>query len=233
MSRRERRLVMSERLQKEKDPRGKRESFHALNVPSSSEGAQEYTAPEITPEIAIETFCEDAREPVCDNLKRYCREWQRKKAQIIELERIILTLPIIENQISLRGLYEVMLPKMQQELRQIEWHIRRLQHCLELLEQQKIFTKPADIPGHIDVSTLKNRLDIVDVVSRWVELRQSGRTHKGRCPFHDDRSPSFVVYPENKRWWCFACSEGGDVITFVQKIRNCGFREAVVELQRL
>ena len=206
---------------------------YVASIPPQRDEMQEYIAPEITPEIAIEMFGEDAREPVCDNLTRYCLAWQSKKKEIAELERIIPTLPVVEGPISLRGLYEVMLPKMQHELYRIEWHIHRLQYCLELLEQKNIFTKPADIPGHIDVEALKDRLDAVDVISKWVELRQNGRAHKGRCPFHKDRSPSFVVYPEDKRWWCFACSEGGDTITFIQKIRNCGFREAVAELQNL
>jgi hypothetical protein len=205
----------------------------AFNIPTVAVDSQDYQPPEVTPELAIETFGEAARQPVCDNLTQRCAEWRKKKAEIEKLQRIIPTLPIIENTISLRGLYEVMLPAAQHELWQIERHIRRLQHCLELLEQIKIFTKAADLPGYIDVKALKDRLDIVDIISREVELRQSGRTYKGRCSFHDDRSPSFVVYPEDQRWWCFACNEGGDVISFIQKIRNCSFREALTELQTL
>lgn len=194
---------------------------------------KEYTTPKITPEIAIEMFGEDAREPVCNNLQQYCQAWRVKEREILEIKRIIPTLPVIKGPISLRGLYEVMLPKMQQELREIERHIRRLQRCLELLEGKPLFTNPSTLPGHVDVQALKNRLDIVDVISRWVDLRQSGKTYKGRCVFHDDHSPSLVAYPEDGRWWCFACSIGGDVISFVQKINNCSFREAIAELERL
>lgn len=224
---------MSSRPQKENDPRSKRESFRASNVPSPTVAAQEYTAPKITPAIAMEIFGEAAREPVCDNLKRYCQEWYAKTKEITELERIMPTLPVIENAISLRGLYLVMLPKMKQELRQIERHIRRLQRCLELLEGRDIFTKPADLPGHVDVKILKDQVDVVDVIGQWVELRPGGRSLKGRCPFHKDRSPSFAVYPETQSWHCFAGCGGGDVITFIQKIKNCGFREAVTELSSL
>lgn len=224
---------MSRRPQKENDPRGKRESFRASNVPSPTVAAQEYTAPKITPEITIEIFGESARMPVCNNLKHYCQEWYTKTAQIAELERIIPTLPVVENAISLRGLYEVMLPRMRQERRQTERHIRRLQRCLELLEEREIFTKPANLPGRIDVTALKDRVGIADVVSQWVELRQAGRLFKGRCPFHNDRSPSFVVYTKTQSWHCFAGCGGGDAITFVQKINNCGFREAVAQIQKL
>ena len=188
----------------------------------------------ITPEFAIEMCGEVARQPICNNLEEYCFKWRIKEKRIAELKRIIPTLPIIKGPISLRGLYEVMLPKMQQELRDIERHIRRLQRCLELLEGKPLFTNPATLPGHIDVGSLKERLDIIDVVSQWVDLRHSGNTYKGRCPFHSERTPSFVVYPESKSWHCFgACSEGGDAISFVQKIKNYDFREAVAELERL
>lgn len=224
---------MGNRPQKQNNPRGHRELFHASSIPSSDPNSQEYVAPRITPEVAIEMFGESAREPVCDNLTRYCQEWHAKTKEIAELERIIPTLPVIEKGISLRGLYLIMLPKMKQELWRIEGHIRRLQRCLELLEGKKLFNKPSDLPGHIDVDSLKSRVDITEVIGRWVELRRSGGTLKGRCPFHDDRSPSFAVYPEDSRWWCFACSEGGDIITFIQKILNYSFREAVAELQNL
>lgn len=195
---------------------------------------KEYNNTAFSSEIAIEMFGEDAREPVCNNLEEYCYKWRIKDKQIAELKRIIPTLPLVRGPISLRGLYEVMLPKMQQELQGIERHIRRLQRCLELLEGRPLFTNPNTLPGHIDVKALKERLDIVDVVSQWVELRHSGKTYKGRCPFHSECTPSFVVYPDSKSWHCFgACGESGDAISFVQKIKNCGFREAVTELERL
>lgn len=210
-----------------------KETRFAVSIPPSDRYFQDYIAPKITSEVAIEIFGEVARQPVCDNLKYYCLAWNAKKNNIAELERIIPTLPVVENSISLRGLYEVMLPRAQRELRQIERHIRRLQHCLELLEGRQLFSRPSDAPGHIDTDALKERLDIADVISQWVGLRQSGNTYKGRCPFHNDRAPSFVVYPATKSWWCFACNEGGDVITFVQKIKNCSFREAIAEAQRV
>lgn len=193
----------------------------------------EYTAPVITPELAIKTFGESARQPVCDNLKHYCQAWETKRRDIADLQRIIPTLPVIENAISLRGLYEVMLPHAQRELRQIERHIRRLQQCLELLEGRPLFPRPVATPGHTDIEALKDRVDIADVISNWVDLRQSGNSYKGRCPFHNDRTPSFVVYSETKRWWCFACNEGGDAITFIQKIRDCDFRTAISEIENL
>ncbi len=78
---------------------------------------------------------------------------------------------------------------------------------------------------------VKARLNIVDVVSNYVPLTQSGRVFKARCPFHTERTPSFVVNPERGSWRCFgACSEGGDAIRFVMKMENQSFGEALRSL---
>ncbi len=78
---------------------------------------------------------------------------------------------------------------------------------------------------------VKARLNIVDVVSNYVPLTQAGRVFKARCPFHTERTPSFVVNPERGSWHCFgACSEGGDAIRFVMKAENQSFSEALRSL---
>ncbi len=78
---------------------------------------------------------------------------------------------------------------------------------------------------------VKARLNIVDVVANYVPLTQAGRVFKARCPFHTERTPSFVVNPERGSWHCFgACSEGGDAIRFVMKMENQSFSEALRSL---
>ena len=75
---------------------------------------------------------------------------------------------------------------------------------------------------------VKSRLDIVEVVSGYTSLTQAGRNLKARCPFHSERTPSFVVFPERGSWRCFgACAEGGDAIRFVMKMENQSFTEAL------
>ena len=79
---------------------------------------------------------------------------------------------------------------------------------------------------------IKSRIDIVNYVQRHVPaLKKAGRNHKACCPFHNEKTPSFVVNPERQSWHCFgACAEGGDLFTFAQKLHGWDFKEALREL---
>ena len=77
------------------------------------------------------------------------------------------------------------------------------------------------------IEEVVRRNDITDVVGSYVQLRHRGRTHTGLCPFHSEKTPSFVVYPETQSFYCFGCGAGGDVITFMKKINNLDYVEAV------
>lgn len=76
---------------------------------------------------------------------------------------------------------------------------------------------------------IKSRLDIVDIIGEVVQLRKSGRSYSGFCPFHaNTKTPAFHVFPDTQTWHCFgACAEGGDLFSFVMKRENLGFREAL------
>lgn len=74
---------------------------------------------------------------------------------------------------------------------------------------------------------LKMRSDISDVASAYVNLKRRGKNLIGLCPFHNEKTPSFNIYPENGSFYCFGCSAGGDVITFVERIENLDYLDAV------
>ncbi len=82
-----------------------------------------------------------------------------------------------------------------------------------------------------DIALVRERSPIADVVGEHIQLRNAGGGNlKGLCPFHEEKSPSFNVTPARGYYYCFGCAEGGDVITFVRKIENLTFAEAVERL---
>jgi len=81
------------------------------------------------------------------------------------------------------------------------------------------------------VEEIKDRIDIVDFISSYVPLKKAGRTYKGLCPFHAEKTPSFVVFPHTQTWHCFgACGTGGDIFSFLMRREGLDFSEALRRL---
>ena len=77
------------------------------------------------------------------------------------------------------------------------------------------------------IQQLKQSCDMERIVSGYLPLKKKGRYRVGLCPFHSEKSPSFYVYPQNQSFYCFGCGAGGDVITFIRRIENLEYMEAV------
>lgn len=77
------------------------------------------------------------------------------------------------------------------------------------------------------IEELSRRTDITELVGSYVELKRAGRMEKGLCPFHNEKTPSFYVYPETSSYYCFGCGAGGGAVNFAMNIQNLGFTEAV------
>lgn len=79
---------------------------------------------------------------------------------------------------------------------------------------------------------IRNRCDVVDIISEYVHLKPAGKGFKGLCPFHEEKTPSFMVSPEKQLFHCFGCGEGGNVFNFLMKYEKLSFFEAVKMLAR-
>jgi DNA primase len=77
------------------------------------------------------------------------------------------------------------------------------------------------------INEVRDRADIVDVVSRFIDLRRAGVNFKATCPFHDEKTPSFVVSPDKQIFHCFGCGRGGNVFTFLMEMEGVSFPDAV------
>ena len=75
------------------------------------------------------------------------------------------------------------------------------------------------IPNTI-IDDIKRRNDIENIIGSYVNLKRAGTTSKGLCPFHNEKTPSFTVYPDTQSFYCFGCGAAGDVVTFIMKMEN-------------
>lgn len=109
------------------------------------------------------------------------------------------------------------------DIRNLERILKRLDYQYNVLER-KVDSKEIDVEG------LKNSLDLKEIVERYgIKLQKKGHNYFTRCPFHNEKTPSFCV--SDRFFYCFGCQKSGDIFTFVQEIENCSFKEALNRLK--
>ena len=84
--------------------------------------------------------------------------------------------------------------------------------------------------SNTDIETVRDRTDIIQLISEYVPLKKSGRQFRGPCPFHKEKDPSFYVDPAKGVFHCFGCKVGGNAFDFIMKIENLNFAESVEKL---
>ena len=85
------------------------------------------------------------------------------------------------------------------------------------------------IPDEV-IEEIRERADIIEVISDHVALKKAGRNYKGLCPFHQEKTPSFMVSPEKQLFHCFGCGVGGNIFTFLMQYEQSSFAEAARSL---
>jgi len=90
----------------------------------------------------------------------------------------------------------------------------------------------AKIPEDV-IEEIRSQVNIVDVVSQFVQLKQSGKNLFGLCPFHEERTPSFSVSEDKQIFHCFSCGRGGNVFKFLMELQNISFPEAVKKVAEM
>ncbi len=83
------------------------------------------------------------------------------------------------------------------------------------------------------IEEIKDKIDIVSIIQKYVQLKQAGKNFSGLCPFHKEKTPSFIVSPDIQRYKCFGCDKSGDVFNFVQEIEHIDFPEALEKLAKV
>jgi hypothetical protein len=110
--------------------------------------------------------------------------------------------------------------------KKLDWESLKLSSLIDPDKREKL------VAWKRRIEIIKSNVPIDQVVSQYVSLRKSGSKFIGKCPFHDDKNPSFVAYPETSSYYCFGCRKSGDIFGFIMEIEKLSFKDAVEALSR-
>lgn len=158
-----------------------------------------------------------------DILPEKVREWSVEKKRLIGIAKKALRESMSKNALEIRLAVQVfVMPR----INAAEKHIARLQ-------RQTWHFSGRPVTGRITEADIQRAREVPIASLLSSSVRQSGKTITAKCPLHNDRSPSFVIYPETNSCWCFGCQQGGDSISFTRLLLNLTFVEAVRYLQKI
>ncbi|GEM_PF-1624434 len=155
------------------------------------------------------------RDKASNRIKKALKKYYGEHDAITEVERSFA-----------EGVCDVMVPELEESLK----HISRLERLQRLMISKA--KERAGIPtNREDFEQKKTAAKEVNISELYPfrKIRRIGQRFSACCPFHQDDTPSFIIYPDN-HWHCFGCNKGGDSIDFIKELRSCNYKEAVHEL---
>ena len=177
----------------------------------------------------IELFPE-AKEIISEKIK----EWQEIEREIVEgqVKPFLRKLKGVKDEIKRRFYKEslklMVNPMLVKAINNIQ-RLRRLEFIANYRPKKDVKSKARDFEAKIEQA---KQTPIVNIASSFLQLKKSGRNYKALCPFHQEKHPSFYLYPETNSFYCFGCNQGGDVIKLVELAFNLEFKEAIEYLIR-
>lgn len=151
------------------------------------------------------------------------REWDADRKRLVDIAKRALRRSTPKNAIETRLALQVYaLPK----INEAEKHIARLR-------RQIAYRSGHSVQGRITEADIQRAREVPIASLISSKVRRTGKTSTANCPLHEDRSPSFVIYPETNSCWCFGCQQGGDSIAFTKLLHNLSFIEAVKYLNNI
>jgi DNA primase len=178
-----------------------------------------------------EAFCEITYVYICFDNDEAGRKGARRIAQLIPHARIVQLPDDVGDGGDVTDFF-VRLGRSREEFLKLLKTAPRLPKD-QRIEPPKVGDLRLQPTTDNEVEQLKQRITIEDLISRYVTLRRRGQSYVAQCPFHQDRNPSLVVYPQSETFYCFGCEAHGDALSFLMRIENLSFPEALKVFREL